>query len=268
MSGWIKKEDYYLFVNKLGSYHLSISKFEELGEEEATRFAISEIEKKQGEFKDRTINFDKARRIGFCEYGIKDFCEKMNLDIKQEYDISYLRENLTIEALIKYPEECFKLFGKSVLDKFGGVVGLLEKNQSRDALSLVLENSFLKDRTLYLLATDFAFDCLPIYEREYPDDDRPRKAIEGRLKWLNGEIDDNELRNLNVDADLAAYNAIGFRACCAGDAADASANGNYRPGDAADYAAAYAADATGDAANARKRQAKMIIKRYLEKENE
>jgi hypothetical protein len=43
----------------------------------------------------------------------------------------------------------------------------------------------LGHKTLVLLATDWAYSVLPIYEAEYPEDNRPRKAIEAAEQWVN-----------------------------------------------------------------------------------
>jgi hypothetical protein len=45
------------------------------------------------------------------------------------------------------------------------------------------------DESARLFAADCAEDVLPIFEREYPDDDRPRKAIEAARAYARGEID-------------------------------------------------------------------------------
>mgnify|MGYP001316261842 CR=1 FL=1 len=44
------------------------------------------------------------------------------------------------------------------------------------------------DRVMRLMAADFAETVLPIFEKKYPNDDRPRKAIEAARKFANGEI--------------------------------------------------------------------------------
>ena len=67
---------------------------------------------------------------------------------------------------------------------------------------------------------------IDIYEKEYPNDDRPRKAIEAAQKWLKNSLD----KNAYAAARAAAYAAIY--------AADAAI---YAAADAAARAAAYAA---------------------------
>jgi hypothetical protein len=87
-------------------------------------------------------------------------------------------------------------------------------------------------RTLRLLACRVAEDVLPIYEREYPDDDRPSKAIETARRHADGKATDSEL--------AAAWTAARAAADAAWDAAGVA--------DAAWAAAAAAWDAAAGAA--------------------
>ena len=60
------------------------------------------------------------------------------------------------------------------------------------------------DRTARLFACWCAEQVLPLYEKEYPNDDRPRKAIETSRRYANGEATTDELaaaRDAAVDAD-------------------------------------------------------------------
>ena len=78
------------------------------------------------------------------------------------------------------------------------------------------------DRTLRLHACRVAEDVLPIYEREYPDDDRPRKAIETARRHADGKATDSELaaaRDAARDAARAAEDAAWDAAWAAADAA-------------------------------------------------
>ena len=79
-----------------------------------------------------------------------------------------------------------------------------------------------------LLACDYAEHVLHIFEAKYPDDYRPRKAIEVARRYARGEATDAEL----TAAETAAWAA-------AGDAAWAAARPAARP--AAWYAARSAA---------------------------
>ena len=95
-------------------------------------------------------------------------------------------------------------------------------------IRLVKKVETWNERTARLFAADCAERALPIFEKERPDDDRPRKAIEAARKFVAGEIDKQEL-----DA--------------ARDAARAAARAAARDAGAAAWAAAWAA-AAGEAA--------------------
>ena len=185
-----KNKDHVLVTNEMGEYHLSLAKFNEMGEEAAVKFAVEEINKKlkTDRYTEKTINFDQARDLGFCEYGIKDFCKKLDMDISKEYPVTEILEKLTAEVFLNYVDECRKLFGKDkIMNKFGGVKKFLSENRTRAALNFVLRNKFISDEKLHYLACDFAERVLPIFEEKYPDDNRPRRAIEVKRKWTKEE---------------------------------------------------------------------------------
>jgi hypothetical protein len=72
----------YLLKNEKGEYHLSSEKFNELGKEKAIKFAESEINKKlKSTYQEIDIDFARARKLGFCEYGIKEFCIEKVLEV-------------------------------------------------------------------------------------------------------------------------------------------------------------------------------------------
>ena len=83
-----------------------------------------------------------------------------------------------------------------------------------------------------LLACDYAEHVLPIFETQYPDDDRPRKAIAVSRRYARGEATDAELS--------AAWSAAGYAAWYA--ARSAARDAGYAA-EAAGYAAWYAAEA-------------------------
>jgi hypothetical protein len=98
------------------------------------------------------------------------------------------------------------------------------------------------ERTLRLFAVECAERVLPIFERERPSDDRPRRALEVARRYANGEATEEEL--------AAAWNAVWDAAW---DAAGAAARDAVRDAvrDAARAAAWNAAGAAaGDAARA------------------
>ena len=89
------------------------------------------------------------------------------------------------------------------------------------------------------LAIKIAEVVLPIFEEQYPEDSRPRKAIEAARLYLAGEIGKEELEAARAAAWAAAWAAAGAAARdAAGAARAAGAAGAAR---AAAWAAAWAA---------------------------
>lgn len=184
-----KNKDHVLFTNQDGEYHMSLDQFKKLGEKKSKEYAIQEINlKNQSSYQDNEIDFKRARALGFCEYGIEDFCEELQLNVKGTYKISSLLEKLTIDMFFKYQSECEKLFTReAVVNKFGGIKKMLSDNRTRSALNFVLQNNFIEEKQLHLLGCDFAERVLPIFEKEFPNDDRPRNAIKIKRLWIEEE---------------------------------------------------------------------------------
>ena len=107
---------------------------------------------------------------------------------------------------------------------------------------------------LRLFAADCAEHVLWIYERDYPGDDRPRKAIEAARVYARGEIDAAAEAAARDAARAAARDAAGDAAWDAAWAAEGDAAGDAAwaaartTAGAAAWAAAW--DAAGDAARA------------------
>ena len=83
----------------------------------------------------------------------------------------------------------------------------------------------LTDKHHYLLAI-WAAKCaehvLPYFENEYPEDKRPRKAIESTFSWARGEIKTTESKIAAYYSNNSARGAVGsakFAAMSAGQAA-------------------------------------------------
>lgn len=185
-----KNQDHVFFKNKSGEYHISNVDYNKLGAEKALALAESEIQKKLSTkaYGNVTINFQQARDLGFCEYGIKDFAEMLELSLDKEYSIDEILTKLTPKAFLAYTSECVKLFTKDrVMAKFGGVKAFLKENPTREVLDFVLRNDFIDDKNLHLLACSFAENTLHKFEKEYPDDKRPRRAIEVKRLWIGEE---------------------------------------------------------------------------------
>jgi hypothetical protein len=131
-----------------------------------------------------------------------------------------------------------------------------------------------KDKEIRLFAADCAEMVIPIYEKEYPNDKRPRLAIQAARDYANGLITLEELAAARDAARDAAWAAAG---AAAGDAAWAAARAAARDAawaaarDAARDAAwaaardAWAAawDAAGDARAAAGEQIKQLLMKYI-----
>ena len=121
-------------------------------------------------------------------------------------------------------------------DKQISLAHILKSNGLQHAFWALRATTVDGTRYAQRMAIDFALECLPIFEKIYPEDRRPRTAIEAAGLFLDGKITLREVE----DAANAAYAA-------AANAADNAAN-------AAAYAAAYAAaNAAYAAANAKKK---------------
>ena len=94
------------------------------------------------------------------------------------------------------------------------------------------------------LAVFLARQVLPIFEKKYPNNDRPRKSIEAAEAWIENPTEEN--RQKAIEARRSAYAAAYAAAAYAADAAYAAYAGDAAY--AADAAAAYAAYAAAAAA--------------------
>ena len=108
------------------------------------------------------------------------------------------------------------------------------------------------DREIRHLACDFAEHVLHVYERRYPDDSRPRTAIEVSRRYVDGLATKSELvaarAATRAAARAAEWAAATNAAYAAADAAAAAARAGARAAEwsAATRAAYAAADAAGE----------------------
>ena len=86
----------------------------------------------------------------------------------------------------------------------------------------------------FLLAAEFAARVLPVFEKEFPADDRPRKAIQAARDFANGKISLTELR----DAAQAAADTV-HEACVAAPDDDTADTPAVRAANCAALAAGY-----------------------------
>jgi hypothetical protein len=102
-----------------------------------------------------------------------------------------------------------------------------------EQIRLVRQIEAWNPKTLRLYAADVAEDVLELFEQKYPDDDRPRKAIQAVRDYANGLISSVKLYDAYVAAAYAAESADYYAAVYAAEAAASAADIAY----AADYAA-------------------------------
>ena len=142
---------------------------------------------------------------------------------------------------------------------------ILEHNGQDDylwALRATVENC---DQIARLMACDFAEAVLPIYEKQYPNDNRPRVCIETARRFARGEGSQSEMdaaRDAARAASWAAACAARAAACAAAWAAKAAAGAAKAAAKDAARDAAWAAKDAGAARDARDAQLE-TIKRYL-----
>ena len=121
-------------------------------------------------------------------------------------------------------------YSPNSLDEEISIREILISNGVKDAVwALCAVNDQDKVR---LFRADVAESVLHIFEKECPEDDRPRKAIEAIRKFVQKEISKEELKSAAYAADTATY-----AACTA--AAEAAAYTAYAACAAAADTAAY-----------------------------
>jgi hypothetical protein len=102
-------------------------------------------------------------------------------------------------------------------------------------------------KSLVVWAAECAEHVLPNFEKKYPNDDRPRRAVEAGRAWVRGEMALGEVRGAAFAAHSAARAATDAAARAAARAAGHAAATAHVPGHAA-RASAYAAAAAAGAA--------------------
>jgi hypothetical protein len=128
----------------------------------------------------------------------------------------------------------------------GQVIHEADKSVAEQA-RLIRKVETWNDKNLRLYAADCAKRILGLYEKQYPKDDRPRKAIQATRDFAYGLITKDAAYAAAAAAYVAADAAAAYAAYAAAAAAYAAAYAAYAAAAAA-YAAAYAAYAAADAA--------------------
>jgi hypothetical protein len=107
-----------------------------------------------------------------------------------------------------------------------------------------------RHRLLATWAADCAEHVLALFAEQYPQDDRPRRAIETARAWVCGEVTVGEARAASLEAHAAAREAANDAARAAARAAG-QAVGTAHMADHAPHAAAYAIQAVRVAGDGR-----------------
>jgi hypothetical protein len=131
-----------------------------------------------------------------------------------------------------------------------------------DPIQVICDNLGLDDGPLRLLAADWAEHVLPLFEKAYPGDKRPRKAIEAARDFVAGKITAKQLEQARAAVWAAARDAAWDAARAARDAARAARDAAWA---AAGTAARDAARAARDAARAARAAAAWDVARAAER---
>ena len=93
--------------------------------------------------------------------------------------------------------------------------------------------SLTNHRLLAIWAADCVEHALPLFTSEYPEDDRPKKAIEAARAWSHGKISVGEARTAAFDTHTSAreadVKAAQFIARAAGHAAGTAHMADHAP---------------------------------------
>ena len=117
---------------------------------------------------------------------------------------------------------------------------ILGTNGTADCLWALCATAENCDTVARLMAADFAESVLHLYERDYPNDDRPRKAIAATRAYARGQITDAARAAAWDAAWAAAWDAAGDAArAAAWAAARAAARAALQPSVVALQASAF-----------------------------
>lgn len=95
-----------------------------------------------------------------------------------------------------------KKYGEHTPIKFSQIV---ESNGLNEALLCLYSVSSEYDKDIRLLAADYAERVLYIFEREYPEDERPRHLIQATRDFANGLITKDQLDTFKAAAKVANW---------------------------------------------------------------
>ena len=168
------------------------------------------------------ISLDVLKKYGACNSGIECFKYLKTTTVHE-----------TINKCMDLSDDVVLQWTDDKLDKYKWCNWLLSRILPKD------------EKIKYAIYS--ARLVIDIFEKKYPNDNRPRKAIEVAELYLEGKVTNEQIR----DAAYAADAVAAYAAYAAADAADAAAAyAAAYAAHAADAAAAYAAYAAAYAAHA------------------
>ena len=142
-------------------------------------------------------------------------------------NLEYLKSLKPCEDSLNNAIKYYSKFEGDILD-----VLYLDNISSEDKIWIA--SKVLPDNILHRFSIECAYSTLNNFEKEFPNDSRPRKAIEAKQAWLNNEISDEELREARLAASRSAISASRSALFSAHSAAHSAAR-------SAAYSAAYSA---------------------------
>jgi hypothetical protein len=92
---------------------------------------------------------------------------------------------ITTDLIAKYYPS--KIVSDAIESEGGDLVSVMCKLPVQYALWLVLHEEFIPGPQLRELACRYSQDVLSIFEAQYPEDKRPRMAIEAKRAWLRND---------------------------------------------------------------------------------
>jgi len=154
--------------------------------------------------------------------------------------------NLKLLLSYAFVDNTTKQVSKSYKDAYDAYAYQYREDNDNDKLCLIQNNKVIMILNTKIISVRWAIACasrvLYIFEKKYPNDFRPRQAIEASMRWLDKrELDKRELDKRELNAPTKT-NRVAAKA--AANAAFEAANAAFESANAAHADAAYeAADA-------------------------
>ena len=144
----------------------------------------------------------------------------------------------------------------------GDILDVLYLNKISSEDKIWIASKVLPDNILHRFSIECAYSTLDNFEKEYPNDLRPRKAIEAKQAWLDGEISDEELKEAQSASHSASNSAYSASRSAAFSAASSAA---YSASRSAAFSAEYSANSASLSAHSasRLKHYKLLINKLI-----